>query len=406
MNALEILRVSWNSIRANKMRSFLTMLGIIIGVIAVIASFSVGVGAQDMITKQIESLGSNLLMIMPGSTSSGGINHGFGSASTLTYSNVQNILSQDPDVAAASAVQSFNAQVVFGANNTNTSVEGVDVSYPVIKSITMQQGSFFQTQQVTQSATVAVLGSQIEQTLFAGTGVNPVGQTININGIPFTVIGVAAPQGGSGFQNPDDAIAIPITTEMNLFTGGQTVTQIIASATSPSTMSQAQLEIEATLRAAHQLAPGVPDDFNIVNQATIVSALSTVTTILTALLGSISAISLLVGGIGIMNIMLVSVTERTREIGIRKAIGATKANILSQFLMESLVLSLGGAIIGLIIGAGGVDIAAMILKLSNLVSPIAVAVSVIFSVGIGIIFGVYPARKAARLNPIDALRYE
>ena len=345
-------------------------------------------------------------MIMPGSTSSGGINHGFGSASTLTYSNVQNILSQDPDVAAASAVQSFNAQVVFGANNTNTSVEGVDVSYPVIKSITMQQGSFFQTQQVTQSATVAVLGSQIEQTLFAGTGVNPVGQTININGIPFTVIGVAAPQGGSGFQNPDDAIAIPITTEMNLFTGGQTVTQIIASATSPSTMSQAQLEIEATLRAAHQLAPGVPDDFNIVNQATIVSALSTVTTILTALLGSISAISLLVGGIGIMNIMLVSVTERTREIGIRKAIGATKANILSQFLMESLVLSLGGAIIGLIIGAGGVDIAAMILKLSNLVSPIAVAVSVIFSVGIGIIFGVYPARKAARLNPIDALRYE
>ena len=403
---LETLRVSWNSIRANKMRSFLTMLGIIIGVIAVIASFGVGVGAQDMITKQIESLGSNLLMVMPGSSSSGGVNHGFGSASTLMYSNVQQILNQDPDVSAASGVVNTNAQVVYGANNTNTSVEGVDVSYPVIKAIKMQEGSFFSTQQVGQNATVAVLGSTIEQTLFAGTGVNPIGQTININGVPFMVVGVAAPQGGSGFQNPDTAIAIPITTEMNLFTGGQSVTQIIASATSQGTMNQAQLEIEGTLRAAHGLGPGVADDFSIVNQATVVSALSSVTMILTILLGSISAISLIVGGIGIMNIMLVSVTERTREIGIRKAIGATKSNILGQFLMESLVLSLGGAVIGLVIGAGGVDIVAMFMKLSNLVSMLAILVSVIFSVGIGIVFGVYPARKAAQLNPIDALRYE
>ncbi len=403
---LETLRVSWNSIRTNKMRSFLTMLGIIIGVIAVIASFGVGVGASDMITKQIETLGSNILMVMPGSTASGGINHGFGSASTLTYANVQQILAQDPAVSAASAVESTNAQIVYGANNTNTSVQGVDVAYPVIKNISIAQGRFFQTLEETQGAAVAVLGSQIEQTLFTGTSVNPVGQTIDINGIPFTVIGVEASQGASGFQNPDNSITIPITTMMNLFTGGQSINTLVVSATSPNTMNQAQQQIESTLRVAHQLAPGVSDDFSIVNQATILSALGSVTTILTALLGSISAISLLVGGIGIMNIMLVSVTERTREIGIRKAIGATRSNILSQFLMESLVLSLGGAIAGLIIGAVLVDAVAMMMKLSNLVSPLAVIVSVVFSVGIGIIFGVYPARKAAQLNPIDALRYE
>lgn len=388
------------------MRSFLTMLGIIIGVISVIASFAVGVGAKDMIMKQIETLGSNILTVMPGSTSSGGINLGFGSASTLTYSNVQDILSQDPDVAAASAVESYNGQIVFKSNNTSAAVEGVDASYQQIKAITMQQGRFFQPIEVKQGATVAVLGSQIAQTLFAGTGANPVGQTIDIGGIPFSVIGVANSQGASGFQNPDQAIAIPVTTELNLFKGSDTITNILISARSANTMNQAQQEIESTLRVAHQLQPGTADDFSIFNEATILSALGTITTILSVLLGSISAISLLVGGIGIMNIMLVSVTERTREIGIRKAIGAKRSAILNQFLMESLVLSLGGALTGLIIGAGLVDIAGSIFQLGNLVSLVAVLVSVLFSIGVGIIFGVYPARKAASLNPIDALRYE
>ncbi len=403
---IETLRVSWSSIRGNKMRSFLTMLGIIIGVISVIASFAVGVGAKDMIMKQIETLGSNILTVMPGSTSSGGINLGFGSASTLTYSNVQAILSQDPDVAAASAVESYNGQIVFKSNNTSAAVEGVDASYQQIKAITMQQGRFFQPIEVKQGATVAVLGSQIAQTLFSGTGVNPVGQTIDIGGIPFSVIGVAQPQGASGFQNPDQAIAIPVTTELNLFKGSDNITNILVSATSANTMNQAQQEIESTLRVAHQLQPGTADDFSIFNEATILSALGTITTILSVLLGSISAISLLVGGIGIMNIMLVSVTERTREIGIRKAIGAKRSAILNQFLMESLVLSLGGALTGLIIGGGLVDIAGSLFQLGNLVSLVAVLVSVLFSIGVGIIFGVYPARKAASLNPIDALRYE
>lgn len=406
MNLLEILRVAWRSLRTNKMRSFLTMLGIIIGVMAVILSAAVGIGAKDLVTRQVESLGSNLLTVMPGSTQLGGVNRGQGSANTLTYQDVSTILQQDPDVALATPMVSHGAQVVFGPNNTSTAIEGTDASYPQIKGVGVAAGRFFQPQEVSRSATVAVLGTTVAQTLFAGTGVNPVGQTIDINQLPFTVIGVAAPQGSNGFQNLDNAIAIPITTEMNLLTGNDSVNSILVSAKSATVMNQAQQEITSTLRVAHQLTGNQPNDFSIFNQATILSALGSITTILTVLLAGISGISLLVGGIGIMNIMLVSVTERTREIGIRKAIGAKSSVILSQFLTESLVLSLSGAMIGLLLGGGIAIIGGQAFHLSGLVSLTSVLLAVLFAIAVGVIFGVYPARKAANLKPIDALRYE
>lgn len=402
---IEIVRVSWRSLRANKMRSFLTMLGIIIGVMAVILSSAIGLGTKAGVTKSVESLGSNVLTIMPGAASSGGVSQGFGSASTLTTADVAAISSQDPDVQYVSPLISKSEQVVFGSNNTNTSIEGVSNQYQQIKGINMASGRFFLPQEVSSAANVAVLGATVAQTLFAGAG-NPVGQTIQIAGIPFTVVGVAATQGGSGFNNPDDAIAIPYTTEINLLAGTNSVSQILVSATSPNVMYQAQSEIESTLRVSHQLSATEADDFRIINQSTILSALSSVSQMLTMLLDGISAISLLVGGIGIMNIMLVSVTERTREIGIRKAIGAKKNIILTQFLLESLFLSVTGAVIGVVIGGVGAIVAGKIMNDGSLLSVWAAVLGVVFSLAIGIIFGVYPARKAANLKPIDALRFE
>jgi len=403
---IEILRVSWRSIRASKMRSFLTMLGIIIGVMAVISSSAVGAGAKYMITRQVESLGSNILTVQPGAAKSGGISRGFGSATTLTIADANAIINQDPDVAYASPLVTTNSQVVFGDNNTSTAIEGTNQSYPEIKDVTMAQGRYFTAVEVAHSQNVAVLGSTVAQTLFQGSRGSPVGQTIDINSIPFTVIGVAATQGGNGFNSPDEAIAIPDTTEMNLMTGSDSVGSIVVSAKSSAVMNQAQMEMESTLRVQHHLGAGDADDFSIMNQATILSALGSISAILTALLDGVSGISLLVGGIGIMNIMLVSVTERTREIGIRKAIGAKKGIISRQFLMESLTLSLSGALIGVILAGAGAEIVGRILKIGNVVSIYAVVLAVVFAMAVGIIFGVYPARKAANLKPIEALRYE
>lgn len=400
------MRVAWRSVRANKMRSFLTMLGIIIGVMAVVLSSAIGLSAKAGVTKQVENLGTNVLTVMPGSASSGGISRGFGSASTLTTSDATAIAEQDPDVQYVAPLVSSDQQVVYGTNNTNTAIEGTNAEYPDIKNLTMAEGRFFLESEVNSAANVAVLGSQVEETLFSGERVNPVGQTIDIGGIPFTVVGVAASQGTSGFSNQDDAIAIPITTAMNLFTGSDTVNQILVSAKSQDVMDQAQLEVESTLRVQHQLSAATADDFQISNQATILNTLSGVDRILTLLLDGISAISLLVGGIGIMNIMLVSVTERTREIGIRKAIGAKRSVISMQFLLESLMLSVSGAIVGLILSSIGTEIVSKLTQDGNLLSPVAVGASMGFSVAIGLIFGVYPARKAANLKPIDALRFE
>ncbi|WP_029422333.1 ABC transporter permease [Alicyclobacillus macrosporangiidus] len=402
--AIEIIRVAWRSLRANKLRSFLTMLGIIIGVMAVILSSAIGLGTKNGVTRSVESLGSNVLTVMRGSAQSRGISQGVGSATTMTAGDVQQILDQDPDVAYASPVVTTNAQVVYGSNNTNTSIVGTNDSYAAIRNVTIQQGRYLMAQDVISASHVAVLGSSVAQTLFGGR--NPVGETILIQSIPFEVIGVAAPQGANGLASADDMINIPYTTETSLLTGNNRINQIVASAKSPDVMYRAQLEIESTLRVAHQLKAGMADDFNILNQTTVLNTLGNITQMLTLLLDGISAISLLVGGIGIMNIMLVSVTERTREIGIRKAIGAKKGVILFQFLLESLTLSVAGALMGVAIGGIGALVAGRLMNAGNLFSPVAAGLGVVFSVVIGIVFGVYPARKAANLKPIDALRFE
>lgn len=401
----EILRVAVRSIRANKMRSFLTMLGIIIGVSAVILLSAVGHGATDEVTHQIESLGSNLLQVMSASARVGGVSQGEGSTPSLTLADAQAIAQQDSAVAAVAPLISRSGQVVWGANNYSTPVQGTTANYSQVKPTPIASGRSFTNQEVQDSAAVAVLGTTVVQNLFPP-GVNPVGQTIDVNRIPFRVIGVLQSQGSNGFVNQDDRIIIPITTDMNLLDNTPYLTAILVSAKSAPLMTLAQAEITATLRAANHLAPGQPNDFKIFNQATILSALTQTTTILTDLLAGVAAISLMVGGIGIMNIMLVSVTERTREIGIRKAIGATRPVILSQFVVEAMLVSAFGGLIGVLLGVLGASLAGMLMHLHHLISPRAVVVAFGFAVIIGVVFGVYPARKAANLRPIDALRFE
>ncbi len=407
MTMFDTIRVAFRSIAANKLRSILTMLGIIIGVASVIALSALGTASTVGITKQIESLGTNLLTLSGGTgNGTGGIRQGFNSQQTLTYSDAQQISADDPDVQYVSAMLQSNAQVVFGANNDSVSVQGTSDQFANLKNLTLASGRYFSAQEVTHSANVAVLGSDIAQILFQETGTSPVGATIDVAGLPFTVVGVLSTQNSSSFQSPNDTVDIPITTAMNEFTGSNKVSEILVSATSPQQMNQAQQEITSTLRFTHHLGNGVQNDFQIANQATTLSVLGSATQLLTEVLTGVAAISLLVGGIGIMNIMLVSVTERTREIGIRKAIGAKKRTILFQFLIESITLSTAGAIIGLIIGVGGAELIGMITNLGNLVTPVPLILAVEFSLLVGIVFGVYPARKAANLNTIDALRYE
>ncbi len=406
MAIVDILRVAIRSIASNKMRSILTMLGIIIGVGSVISLSALGNADTVGITKQIESLGTNLLAVSSSAGGQGGIGLGFNSAQTLTYSDSQAISADDPDVAYVSPMIQSNAQVVFDSNNQSAQVQGTSAEYASLKDLSLGEGRYFSQQEVTRGANVVVLGSTIAQELFAGTGTDPVGATIDLAGLPFTVVGVLATQNSTGFQDPNASVTIPITTAMNEFTGTNNVSQILVSAKTPQLMNQAEQEITSTLRFTHHLGNGVQNDFQISNQATTLSVLSSSTKLLTEVLTGVAAISLLVGGIGIMNIMLVSVTERTREIGVRKAIGAKRRTILLQFLVESVTLSITGAIIGLILGIGGAEVVGLAMNLGNLVTVGPVVMAVGFSVFVGIVFGVYPARKAANLNTIDALRYE
>lgn len=406
MNFLESVRVSLRALLANKLRSILTMLGIIIGVSAVIAMVGIANGATAQITSQIQGLGSNLLIVSPGQASSGGVRGGTGSANTLTLSDLPKIEAAGSAIKAVAPSAGTNVQVVYGAGNTSTTVTGTTAEYASIRSVSVERGRFLTQSDVDQYARVAVVGPTVVQNLMGSADADIVGKTIKLKNVPFQVIGVTASQGSSGFQNNDDMIFVPITTAQARLIGNKYVRQFFIEASSADMMQPAQDEVAIALRQAHKIQAGQPDDFSIMNQAEILQTMQGVTQTMTMLLGGIAAISLLVGGIGIMNIMLVSVTERTREIGIRKAIGAKARDILMQFLIEAVILSILGGGIGIILGWGGSKLIGTMLNMTASVSVSAVLMAFAFSAGIGIVFGVFPARKAAGMDPIDALRYE
>ena len=405
MNFLESIRVSLRALRANKLRSALTMLGMIIGVAAVIAMVGIGNGATASITSQIQGLGSNLLTVSSGQSNSGGVRGGAGSSNTLTMTDVTKI-QIGTAVKAVAPVASSNAQVVLGSGNTSTSITGTTADYEVIKNVTLASGRYITQNDVNSSARVAVLGPTVVTNLMGDANASVIGKIIKINNVPFQVIGVTTATGSTGFMSSDDMITAPITTVQARLIGKKNVRSILVSASSAYLMQTAQDQITAALHKAHKIQPGKNDDFTVQNQADMLATMTGVTQTLTMLLGGIAGISLLVGGIGIMNIMLVSVTERTREIGIRKAIGAKGMDILLQFLIEAVVLSVFGGGIGIALGYGGSNLAGQALKMSTSISMTSVFVAFGFSAAIGILFGVFPARKAAAMDPIDALRYE
>ncbi|WCK52702.1 ABC transporter permease [Aneurinibacillus sp. Ricciae_BoGa-3] len=405
MNLMESVRMSMRSIIANKMRSFLTMLGIIIGVSAVIAMVAIGQGASANVASSINGLGSNLLIVSPGQAQQGGVRMGAGSLDTLTLDDA-NALASLPTIAAVAPDMTKQGQVIWRNQNYATTIEGTSDSYPAVRNTDVQSGRFMNRFEVEGAANVAVLGPAVVSNLFGDANANPIGETIEINQLPFTVIGVLKTQGSQGAMNQDDRILIPITTAMNRLYDTTKVRTIFASAKDSEGMAKAQFDIEQAIRASHNLNPREDDDFQISSQSDILNAAQSVTGVMTTLLSGIAAISLIVGGIGIMNIMLVSVTERTREIGIRKAIGATRRTILQQFLIESITLSLIGGITGILIGVGAALLINRFTSLTTAISLTPILYSFFSSMLVGIIFGVYPAQKAARLKPIDALRYE
>ncbi len=400
----EAVSMAVSSIFANKLRSFLTMLGIIVGVGAVIAMIAIGQGASAQITQRIGQMGANLLMVQPGAFQRGPMRTATGAITTLTYDDALAIASQTKNVQKVDAMFSRNAQVVYGNKNTNTSIQGVTENYPVVRNFPLEQGLFITEEDDRYMRRVAVLGKTVVRNLFGDE--NPIGQYIKIQRVIFQVVGVMSTKGSSGWRDEDDVVFIPLRTAQKRLFGVDYVSTINVMATTQQDMDKASEEITALLRERHRIRAGQEDDFNIRSQAEILSTLQETSRTFTILLASIAVVSLLVGGIGIMNIMFVSVTERTREIGIRKAIGAQKRDILGQFLIESVIVSLSGGLIGIVFGIVASKLTSQFAGWATMVTPGAVLLSFFFAFAVGFFFGFYPARKAALLNPIDALRYE
>ena len=404
MKQSTLLKVASQSILKNKMRTLLTMLGIVIGVGAVIVMVAVGNGAQMMIKEQISSLGTNLIIVMPGSGQIGGARQGAGTFNRLSIEDAEKLKREGTLLSAVSPVVSTRTQVIGGQTNWRTTINGVSTDYLTIRDWNVTSGAFFDDTDVRAARKIAVIGATVASNLFPGS--DPVGEQIQIGHSPFTVTGVLAAKGQSaGGQDQDDVILVPYTTAQNRLSGNIRIGQILASATNGDDIAAAQQEIEGIMREAHRLN-GAEDDFTVRNQTEIAQAATSTTKVMSGLLAAIASISLLVGGIGIMNIMLVSVTERTREIGIRMAIGARGSDVLTQFLVESVAMSVLGGLVGLAAGYGGAALLGHITGWTTSTPTSAVAIAVGFSAAVGVFFGFYPARKAAALNPIQALRYE
>jgi len=407
MDYQELALESFTTLALNKVRTGLAMLGVIIGIGSVIALMSLGQASQRSIEDQIKSLGSNLLTVYPGAQTSGGVRGASGGVATLTYNDVKAISESTKVTAVKNVAAEFrkNAQVTAGRNNTNTQISGITPEYSTVRNINLDSGLFISQQHLASLSKVAVLGSQASIDLF-GEGVDPVGSTIRIDGTAFTIIGLAESKGGSGPMNEDDKIFIPLTTAQKLLFGVDYLSSIYIEAADENLMNQARNEVGYFLLERHRIKDSQQADFSIMSQEDLLGTISQVTGTFTTLLAGIAAISLVVGGIGIMNIMLVTVTERTREIGLRKALGAKRKWITAQFLIEAVIITFIGGLIGVVVGGVVSFLISNSMDLPPTLSLSSVLLAFGVSAGIGILFGWYPAQKAANLAPIDALRYE
>ncbi|AEV27214.1 MULTISPECIES: ABC transporter permease [Azospira] len=402
-----MLGEAWRAMGANRLRTFLTMLGMVIGVGAVVLMLAIGQGAQYAVAQSINSMGSNLFIVLSGFTNAGGVRSGSGNAPTLTVTDAEAITELD-GVETAAPVHQGSAQLVYGSSNWNSYVIGTTPAYLDVRSWALVDGSPFTDSDLRASTRVALIGKTAAQNLFGAE--NPTGKTLRIGQAPFLILGVLAPKGQSlDGRDQDDVLIVPLTTAQRKLFGTPfqgSVRAIMVKAAAPEVMPAVENSMNALLRQRHRIRPGQDDDFNVRNLTAVADSAAETTRIMSLLLGAIASVSLLVGGIGIMNIMLVSVTERTREIGIRMAIGAREKDILTQFLLEAIVISIAGCLIGLLLGIGGAVLTNLLTGTAVIISGSSVIVAFSVAAGVGIFFGYYPARKAARLDPIEALRYQ